>query len=107
MKRLELYYVFDAVGNCAITSVIPVSNALTAALGFRDSYIKNEKSPYNYKGLRLIHCGNLDVDENGNMFISEDQSRHDVIAGKDIMTFISAEMAALGIDDAFVEDEVE
>lgn len=56
MKKLCLYQVFDNIGQSAITSIIPSTNDLTAALGFRNAYIKEkdpQKNPFGFKTLDL------------------------------------------------------
>lgn len=107
MKKLELYYVYDTIGDCAITGPIPVANQLVACIGFRDSFIKKSDSPYNYKALKLIKFGVLDVDSNGNLSISETFKVKNEINGSEIMDLIAAEMQARGVDDNLVDETTE
>ena len=104
MRNINLYYVFDTINETAVTGIIPVNNHLTAALGFRDSYIKNKKSPYNYQQLLLRQFGTVDVNENGEYGNVQNDCWE--IPGKEIMEFISSELKARGIDDTFDEEEV-
>lgn len=107
MKKLELFYVFDTINECAVTGVIPVNNLLTAALGFRDTYIKNKKSPYNYQQLVLVNFGYLDVDANtGELYQPGKSGTVSKLPGKEIMEYIATELKARGIDDDFDEEEV-
>lgn len=107
MKKLELFYVFDTINECAVTGVIPVNNLLTAALGFRDSYIKNKKSPYNYQQLELVNFGWLDVDVNtGELHQGCNVVAETRLPGKEVMDYIANELKARGIDDNFDDEEV-
>lgn len=108
MKKLELFYVYDTINECAITSVIPQNNLLTAALGFRDAYIKNKKSPYNYQQLELVNFGWLDVDVNtGELHQGCNVTAETRLSGKEVMNYIADELKKRGIDDVFDEEEVE
>lgn len=107
MKKLNLYYVYDNIGSCAITGLIPCANDLTAAIGFRDSYINTEKpSPYNYKALELRCIGEVSVDSDGCFKFGDSFEPNSKILGKDIITFISDELKNRGIDDNFVDEEI-
>ena len=105
MKKMGFYYVYDVINEVAITTVICMPNNLTAAIGFRDTYIKKNNSGINYKQLQLIKFANCDVTENG-MF---DKTERDdfTLKGNEIMDFISSELQKRGIEDNFVEDEKE
>lgn len=107
MKKLELFYVYDTINECAITSVIPVNNLFTAALGFRDTYIKNKKSPYNYQQLELVNFGWLSVDVNTGELSQPDDVKWEEtrLPGKEIMDYIANELKVRGIDDNFDEEE--
>lgn len=107
MKTLNLYYVYDTINETSVTGPIPVNNHLTAAIGFRDSYIKNKKSPYNYQQLQLVYFGFLNVDENGEFSINTQSVEIKRLSGKEVMEYISSELKARGIDDLFDEEEVE
>ena len=108
MKKLNLFYVYDNIGCTAITGIIPASNYLTAALGFKNSYIdKKDKTqnPYNYKGLTLICIGDVNVDSDGAMSFGDKINWE--LSGKDIIQFISDEFKARGIDDGFYNEPEE
>lgn len=108
MKKLNLYQVFDNVGQSTITSIIPASNDLTAALGFRNAYIQEknpQKNPYKYKALDLKKVAELEVDESG-LVISCLPAKW-TIAGSEIMNFIQSEMQRLGVDDFLLDEENE
>ena len=108
MKKLNLYQVFDNVGQSAITSIIPAVNDLTAALGFRNAYIleKNpQKNPYQYKALDLKKVAELEVDDSG--IVVSCLSAKWTIAGNEVMNFIQEEMQRLGVDDFILDDEKE
>ena len=105
MKKLNLYYVFDTIGNCAITNVIPLVNDLVAWVSFRDNFIQKKDSPYNYKALELVKFGELNIDSNGEMYCDSKQREVVRYPGKDIISLISAEMAARGIDDNLIDEE--
>lgn len=105
MKTINLYYIYDKVGETAISGIIPVTNDLTAAIGFRDAYIKNPKTSINYKQLELVHFGFVYVDENGQFTISAETVEKRRIPGNEIMNVISDGMHELGIDDDFVDEE--
>lgn len=105
MKKINLYYVYDTINETAVTSVIPISNHLTAAIGFRDSYIKNKKSPYNYQQLILRQFATLDVNQDGEFGNVKNEGWE--LPGKDVMVFITSELKERGIDDIFEEEEVQ
>lgn len=108
MKKLNLYQVFDNIGQSAITSIIPTVNDLTAALGFRNSYIQEknpQKNPYQYKALDLKKVAELEVDESG-IVVSCLPAKW-TIAGNEVMNFIQQEMQRLGVDDFILDDEKE
>lgn len=107
MKTLNLYYVYDTINETAVTGIIPVNNNLTAALGFRDSYIKNKKSPYNYQQLQLVHFGFVEVDENGCFTMPTQVCAPWVLPGKEVIGYITSELKDRGIDDIFDEEEAE
>lgn len=108
MKKLGLYQVYDNVAGECITGIIPATNNLTAALGFRNAYIKEKdpvKNPYQYKALELRKVAVLDLDDNGLVknVMNDTWSKE----GGSIMNFISEEMQARGVDDFIVDDDVE
>lgn len=107
MRRISLYQVYDNIGNRFITQVIPCDTSLIAALGFYNSYIKEKdplKNPFKYQALDLVKQATFDVDEDGK-WLNPTESYWEC-SGKDIKSFISSEMAALGIDNYFeAEDE--
>lgn len=103
MKTLNLYYVFDKIGQTQIAGPIPAANDFVAALGFRDTFIKNKKGPYNFKALQLVRFGTINVDENGCFSIPE-QSKS-TIEGAEVMDFINEKCNEYGIDDDLVDDE--
>lgn len=105
---MGLYYVYDNVGETVIAGPIPAANDLVAAIGFRDSFIKNKdkRIPYSYKSLDLVRFATFDVDEDGCMTVSEKNIVRRIIGGE-IMDFIRDESLKLGIDDEFVEEEKE
>lgn len=105
MRKINLYYVYDTINETSITGIIPVNNHLTAALGFRDSYIKNKKNMINYQQLELRQFGVVEVNENGEFGNIKNEGY--VLPGKEVMEFISGEMKSRGIDDVFDEEEVE
>lgn len=108
MKKMELYQVYDNVGQSTITGVIPANNRLTACLGFRNAYILNkdpQKNPYQYKALTLIKVANLELDDDG--LVVNVTSAEWKISGGDVMKFIQAEMAARGVDDFILDDDEE
>lgn len=108
MKKLNLYQVYDNVGQSAITSIIPAVNDLTAALGFRNAYIQEknpQKNPYQYKALDLKKVAELEVDESG-IVVSCIPAKW-TIAGNEVMNFIQQEMQRLGVDDFILDDEKE
>lgn len=107
MKKLNLYQVFDNVGQSAITSIIPAVNDLTAALGFRNAYIQEKpaENPYQYKALDLKKVAELEVDESG-IVVSCIPAKW-TIAGNEVMNFIQTEMQNLGVDDFILDNEKE
>lgn len=108
MKKLNLYQVFDNVGQSAITTIIPAVNDLTAALGFRNAYIQEknpQKNPYQYKALDLKKVAELEVDESG-IVVSCLPAKW-TITGNEVMNFIQEEMQRLGVDDFILDDEKE
>lgn len=104
MKKINLYYVYDTINETAVTGIIPINNHLTAAIGFRDSYIKNKKSPYNYQQLLLRQFATVELNENGEYGNVKNDGWQ--IPGKEIVDFILDELKARGIDDTFDEEEV-
>lgn len=106
MRSLGLYYVYDNINECAITQIIPAANDLVAALGFRDSFIKcKEKRPYT--AYDLVRFGTVDVNEDGQFFISETESKITRYTGREIMDYIKNEYQKLDIDDDMLEDKME
>ena len=105
MKKLQLFYVFDTIGNSAITGPIPMVNDLVAWVSFRDNFIQKKESPYNYKALELVKFGTLEEDSNGELKCSPEQREVIRYSGKDIMSLISAELKERGIDDQFIDEE--
>lgn len=103
MKTLNLYYVFDKIGNCQIAGPMPADNDFIAALGFRDSFIKNKKTPYSYKALQLVKFGTINVDENGCFSIPQQSNSR--IEGAEIMNFINEKCLEYGIDDDLPDTE--
>lgn len=105
MRTLNLYYIYDNINECAITTIIPAANDLVAAIGFRDTYIKGkDKRPYT--AYDLVRFGVVDVDEDGQYHITK-LCNIDRIVGRDIMNFISDEYKKLEIDDDFIEENKE
>lgn len=110
MKTVGFYQVMDNVGGCAITQLIPSSNRLTAALGFRDAYIQQkdpQKNPYQYKALELIEVCIADVEDDGMLYVHQTPTECWSIRGSEIMNFISDEMKNRGVDDFIVDDDKE
>lgn len=110
MKTMGFYQVIDNVGGCAITQLIPASNRLTAALGFRNAYILEKdisKNPYQFKALELVEITIADINDDGTMFVHQSPSEPWSISGKDIIDFIREEMAARGVDDFILDDDKE
>lgn len=105
MKTLNLYYVYDTINETSVTGIIPVSNHLTAALGFRDSYIKDKKSPYNYQQLQLKQFATVEINLDGEYGNVKNEGW--VLSGKEVMDYITSELKARGIDDLFDEEEIE
>lgn len=105
MKKLNLYYVYDTINEIAVTGIIPLDNHLTAALGFRDSYIKNKKSPYNYQQLMLKMFATVEINQDGEYGNVKNDGW--ILPGKEIMDYIASELKARGIDDVFDEEEIE
>ena len=106
MKKLNLYYVFDNVGETVVTGVIPASSHLTAALGFRNAYIQNKKSELNYKNLTLVCCDTLQVDDKGEYHRADSVDQF-ILDGNKIIDFIREQIQAKGLDDEFLDEEVE
>lgn len=108
MKKLNLYYVYDNVGETVITDIIPAPNDLVALIGFRDHFIKspNQKMPYNYKALDLVRFARLNVDEDGCLSISTLPSDTEIkrIIGADVMSQIELMSEELGIKDDILDD---
>lgn len=102
MKTINLYYVFDKVGQTQVAGPLPAANDFVAALGFRDNFIKNKKTLYSYKALQLVKFGTINVDENGCFSIPEQSSSR--IEGAEIMNFISEKCLEYGIDDELPDD---
>lgn len=108
MKKLNLYQVYDNVGQSTITSIIPAVNDLTACLGFRNAYIQEknpQKNPYQYKALDLKKVAELEVDESG-LVVSCLPAKWN-IAGSEVIQFIQEEMQRLGVDDFILDDDDE
>lgn len=105
MKKLNLYYVYDNVGDMTIAGPVPAANDLVALIGFRDSYIKNPKLPYSYKSLDLVRFAQVEVNENGRLSMAE-KSDNDVCTfkGAEVMGTISVLSAELGIDDDLLDE---
>lgn len=113
MKKLFLYQVYDNVGQCAITTLIPANNDLTALLGFRDSYILNknkQQNPYFYQALDLFKFAELQQDDDGVLHLVQEIGINTteepllVCHGSDVMKMISEELAEYGIDDKCLDD---
>lgn len=105
MKKLQLFYVFDTIGNSAITGLIPMVNDLVAWVSFRDNFIQKKDSPYNYKALELVKFGTVEMDSNGELTCSPQKNEVIRYSGKDIMALISAELKERGIDDNLIDEE--
>lgn len=106
MKTLNLYYVYDKVGETTVTSVIPASSHLTAALGFRNAYITNKENKLNYKNLKLKCCGSLDIQFNGELRQSETFPDFSLDGGE-VIEYIRDQINEKGLDDGFLDDEEE
>lgn len=106
MKNLYLYYVYDKVGETAVSSVIPASSHLTACLGFMNAYIKNKESKLSYKNLKLVCCGSLDIQFSGEMRQSETFPDFK-LDGSEVIGYIKEQMLAKGLDDGFIDEEDE
>lgn len=112
MKTTGFYQVFDNVGGVAITGLIPASNRLTAALGFRNAYMMEkdlQKNPYarSYKALDLIEVTIADVNDDGTLFIHQSGNDNWTISGRDIIEFIQDEMKNKGVDDFILDNDKE
>lgn len=110
MKTMAFFQVIDNVGGCAITQLIPASNRLTAALGFRNAYITQkdkQKNPYMYQALELVEIGIADINDDGTMFLHQSPADMWSISGKNIMQFIQDEMKSRGVDDFVLDDDEE
>lgn len=110
MKTMCLFQVYDNVGQTFITNIIPSANRLTAALGFRNSYIQEKdpaKNPYAraYKALELVEVAVCDVLDNG-QFTNFKQSDW-TCKGSEIIELIRDEMAARDVDDFILDEENE
>ena len=105
MKTLKLFYVYDTIGGCAVTNMIPMSNDLVAWVSFRDNFIQKKESPYNYKALELVKFGEVNVDSNGEFTCCNDVRDIVRYSGKDIMTLIQEELSARGIEDNLIDEE--
>lgn len=102
---MNLYYVYDNINECAITSIIPAANDLVAAIGFRDAYIKSkDKKPYT--AYDLVRFAKVDVDEDGQFFVNQ-PGEVKRLTGREVMVFISNELKKLDVDDDFVEENEE
>lgn len=111
MKKLFLYQVYDNVGQCAITSLIPASNDLTALLGFRDAYILNknkQQNPYFYQALDLFKFAELIQDDDGILHLGEPITSNEdnclVATGGQVMDKIKDMLQDYGIDDTCLDD---
>lgn len=110
MKTMGFYQVIDHVGGCAITQLIPATNRLTAALGFRNAYMLEKdktKNPYQYKALELVEIGIADLNEDGTMYLHQSPADPWSLPGKDVIEFIKSEMATRGVDDFILDDDKE
>lgn len=108
MRSINFYYIYDNINECVIADKpFFAPNDLAAAICFRDSFIKNEKSQYNYKSLDLVKFAKADISPDGDYLICTDDKSVKVtrIIGSDIMTFIKAECDKLGIEDDLLEEE--
>lgn len=109
MKKLNLYYVYDNVGETCIAGPIPAANDLVAAIGFRDAYINGKnKLPYNYTALDLVRFARFKVDEDGCMEMSCEPQDTCIkrIQGSEIMDFIKLESEQLGLKDNLLDSNV-
>lgn len=108
MKKLNLYYVYDNVGETVITDIIPAPNDLVALIGFRDHFIKNpnQKMPYNYKALDLVRFAKLNIDEDGCFTISTLPPDTEIkrVIGSEVMSQIELMSEELGIKDDILDD---
>lgn len=110
MKKLNFYYIYDNINECVIgDKPFFAPNDLAAAVCFRDSFIKPEKIPYNYKSLDLIRFASADITPDGNFLIDVKQEsiKPIRICGKEILTFIRSECDRLNIEDDFLEEKKE
>ena len=108
MRSLKFYYIYDNINECVISEKpFFAPNDLSAAIVFRDSFIKNEKSMYNYKSLDLVRFGEADILPDGDYVMRTDEKSIKIqrLIGSEIMTFIQAEIQKLGIEDDFLEEE--
>lgn len=110
MRTVNMYYVYDNVNEIAITNFIPSPNDLSAAINFRDIYINGEemkKRGINYKALDLVRFGQVDISQDGELFINENNIHFNEVVrfqGNDILKFINDKMIELGIEDNLVEE---
>lgn len=110
MRTLNFYYIYDNIGECVIgDKPFFAPNDLCAAICFRDNFIKNQESKFNYKSLDLVRFAVADVGPDGDYMISilENDVKPMRIVGDQIMSFINEKMLELGIDDDFLEDKSE
>ena len=106
MRFLNLYYVYDKLEQKCITTILPASSHLTAALGFMNAYIKNKENKIPYKNLSLKCCGKLKVLENGE-YVQEIGYDEFYLDGKDVIEFIRQQINENGLDDGFIDEEDE
>lgn len=110
MRKLDFYYIYDNINECVIgEKPFFAPNDLSALIIFRDTFIKNEKSIYNYKTLDLIRFASADVDPDGNFIISANTEdiKPKKFKGSEVMTYIKAMCDELGIEDDLLEEEGE
>lgn len=107
MRKLQLFYVFDTIGNSAITGPIPLVNDMVAWVSFRDNFINKKDSPYNYKALELVKFGTIEEDSNGELKVSPNQFERIRYSGKEIISLISADLKERGIEDNLIDEENE
>lgn len=107
MKKLNMYYVYDHVGETVIAGPIPAANDLVALIGFRDAYIKErpKNMPYNHTALELVRFATYNIDSKGCFYLAE--SEKVTYYGKEVMQKISEMCTEIGVDDPLVEEPKE
>lgn len=108
MKSINFYYIYDNIGETVIgDKPFFAPNDLSAAICFRDSFITNKKSQFNYEALDLVKFAKADINPDGEYLISLNEKDVKTVrwTGKEIMSFISEQCAELGINDNLIEDE--